>query len=226
MRVRPFTGGRITPGRIGGAYTPPVAGASGPAFRSASSTTTITNTSGNGFTLSIPTGTAAGDVLIVQMFVEMDSKSGVRGTTPAGWTQRATGDENSYPHWPYRVFSRVATGSDSFIWTGGANWHNATATMISVSGGTAVDVVGNVGGTATAPSITTTTAPTLLVGLFATIEAATAGPAVMTSRITAARPSISQAVSTESLAASGATGTRVSPTFSASFRYSLLLAVK
>jgi hypothetical protein len=168
-----------------------------------------------------------GDVLIVQMFVGMDSKSGVRGTTPAGWTQLATGDESSYPHWPYRVFSRVATGSDSFIWTGGANWAYATATMISVSGGTAIDVVGTVGGTATAPSITTTTAPTLLVGLFATIQAATAGPSVMASRITAAYGiDLSQAVSTQSLAASGATGTRVSPTFSASFRYSLLLAVK
>jgi hypothetical protein len=224
VRVRLFTGGRITPGRIGGAYTPPVAAASGPAFRSASSTTTII--AGGGFVLTSPTGTAVGDVLIVQMFVDSDPKSGVAGTPPAGWTLRGTGDNSNYPHLPWRTFSRVATGTDSFVWTDGANWSLLTAAMIAVSGGTDVDVAGTRTVTATASSITTTTAPTLLVGLWATLENATAAPASMTARATVSVSGNSQVIATESLAASGATGTRVSPTSSASVRYSQLIAVK
>lgn len=225
MRVRPFTGGRITPGRIGGVYLPPPA-ASGPAFRSASSTTTITTTSGNGFTLPIPTGTAVGDVLIVQMFVDSDPKSGAAGTAPAGWTERGTGDNSNYPFLPWRTYSRVATGSDSFIWTAGANWITLTAAMVAVSGGTAVDVVGTRTLTATASSVTTTTAPTLLVGLWATLENATAAPGSMTARASVSVSGNSQVIATQTLTSSGATGTRVSPTSSLSVRYSQLIAVK
>jgi hypothetical protein len=160
------------------------------------------------------------------MFVDSDPKSGVAGNAPAGWTLRGTGDNNNYPHLPWRTFSRVATGSDSFVWTGGANWSLLTAAMIAVSGGTAVDVVGTATTTATASSVTTTTAPTLLVGLWATLENATAAPASMTARATVSVSGNSQVIATESLAASGATGTRVSPTSSASVRYSKLMAVK
>jgi len=227
VRVRPFTGGRIVLGRIGGAYTPPAA-ASGPAFRAASSTTTITNTSGNGFTLPIPTGTVAGDVLIVQMFFTMDSKSGVVGTAPAGWTLRGTGDDTNYGFLPWRTFSRVATGSDSFVWSGGANWDGGTlqTAMIAISGATAFDVAGSVATNDTAPSVTTTTAPTLLVGSYFAFVNSTAPPASMTSRVTVTRTGASIVMATESLAASGATGTRVSPTASVQLRYSQLIAVK
>jgi len=207
-------------------YKPAAGGASGPAFRAASSTTTITG--GGGFTLTAPTGTAVGDVLIVQMFFTMDSKSGVVGTAPAGWTQRGTGDDGNYPHLPWRTYSRVATGSDSFVWTGGANWNAGVlqAAMIAVSGGTAVDVAGSVSQTATAPSVTTTTASALLVGLWFTFQNSTAAPASMTSRVSLAQTGQSIVIATESLAASGATGTRVSPTSSILLRYSQLIAVK
>jgi len=202
--------------------------ASGPTFRAASSTTTITNTSGNGFTLTAPTGTTVGDVLIVQMFVEIDSKSGVVGTTPAGWTQRGTGDDTQYGFLPWRTFSRVATGTDSLVWSGGANWTGGTlqAAMIAISGATAVDVAGSVATNATAPSVTTTTAPTLLVGSYFAFVNSTAPPASMTSRVTVTRIGASIVMATESLAASGATGTRVSPTASVQLRYSQLIAVK
>jgi hypothetical protein len=207
-------------------YKPAAGGASGPAFRAASSTTTIAG--GGGFTLTAPTGTAVGDVLIVQMFFTMDSKSGVVGTAPAGWTQRGTGDDGNYPHLPWRTYTRVATGSDSFVWSGGANWNSGTlqAAMISVSGGTAVDVAGSVSQTATAPSVTTTTAPALLVGLWFTFQNSTAAPASMTSRASLAQTGQSIVIATQSLAASGATGTRVSPTSSSLLRYSQLIAVK
>lgn len=198
--------------------------ATGPAFRAASSTTTITG--GGGFTLTAPTGTVVGDVLIVQMWVEKDFKSGVLGTAPAGWTVQGTGDDATYPSLPWRTFSRVATGTDSFVWTAGANWTTLTASMIAVSGATAVDVAGTRTTTAIASSITTTTSPTLLIGLFAVNETAIAAPASMTSRVNVVSSSMAQVIATESLAATGATGTRTCPTSSFNIRYSQLIAVK
>ena len=224
MRVRPFTGGRITPGRIGGVYLPPPA-ASGPAFRAASSTTTIVG--GGGFTLTAPTGTVAGDVLIVQFWEVIDSKSGTVGTAPVGWTQRGTGDDVNAPHIVWRTFSRVATGTDSFVWSGGSNWTAPLmAAMIAVSGGTDVDVAGTVSFSGATAASVTTTAPTLLVGLWTTQTATTAAPASMTSQVSVTPGGKSLLIATESLAASGATGTRVSPTTSSQFRLAQLIAVK
>ena len=199
-------------------------GASNPAFRAASSTTTITG--GGGFTLTAPTGTVVGDVLIVQMSVEYDSKSGSIGTAPAGWTVRGTGDDATYPFLPWRTFSRVATGTDSFVWSGGTSWITMNAAMIAVSGATAVDVAGTRTLTAIASSVTTTTSPTLLVGLFSTFENSTAAPASMTARATVSQTNHSQVIATETLSASGATGTRTCPTSSLNVRYSQLIAVK
>jgi hypothetical protein len=198
--------------------------ATGPAFRAASSTTTITG--GGGFTLTAPTGTTVGDVLIVQMNVLYDSKSGATGTAPIGWTVRGTGDDASYPNLPWRTFSRIATGSDSFVWTAGANWETLAATMIAVSGATAVDVAGTRTLTAVASSVTTTTSPTLLVGLFSVRESTISAPASMTARATITDVNNSQIIATESLAATGATGTRTCPTASFSVRYSQLIAIK
>ena len=198
--------------------------ASGPAFRAASSTTTIVG--GGGFTLTAPTGTTVGDVLIVQMWVLYDFKSGVTGSAPAGWTVRGTGDDVNYPFLPWRTFSRVATGTDSFVWSGGANWTTMASAMIAVSGATAVDVAGSRNVSAIAPSITTTTSPTLLVGLFTVAETAIAAPASMTSRINVVSSDMAQVIATESLSATGATGTRTCPTASALVRYSQLIAVK
>jgi hypothetical protein len=206
------------------------AAASGPAFRSASSTTTITGVFfDNGFTLAAPTGTAVGDVLLMQMFVRMDSKSGSAGNAPAGWTLRGTEDPSYALLGPWRTYTRVATGTDSFVWSGGYNWETLTASMIAVSGGTAVDVVGASGAsalTAVAPSVTTTTSPTLLVGLFCVGETAISAPASMTSRINTPSGPIASLISTQTLTTTGATGTRTCPTSSFSVRYSQLIAVK
>lgn len=208
-------------GVVASAY---VQAATGPTFRSASTTTTITG--GGGFTLTAPSGTAIGDVLIVQMWLEYDPKSGVVGSAPAGWTQRGIGDDGNYPFIPWRTYSRVATGSDSFVWTGGSNWTTLTSAMIAVSGGTAVDVAGTRTLTAVASSITTTTSPTLLVGLFAVNETAISAPASMTSRANVTSGSQAQVIATETLVATGATGTRTCPTSSSNVRYSHLIAVK
>jgi hypothetical protein len=201
------------------------AAASGPAFRAASSTTTII--ASGGFILTAPTGTIAGDVLIVQFYDVIDSKSGVVGTAPVGWTQQGSGDATA-PHIVWRTFTRVATGADAFVWTGGSNWTAPLiAAMVAISGGTAVDVVGARTLVATASSVTTTTAPTLLVGLWTTQAHSTAAPASMTSRASLTNiggPSL--VIATQSLAASGATGTRVSPTVDARLRFSQLIAVK
>ena len=201
--------------------------ASGPAFRAASSTTTITGSGSNyGFTLAMPTGTVAGDVLIVQVYFLYDSKSGAVGNAPAGWTERGTGDAGA-PHVVWRTYSRVATGSDSFVWSSGVNWFDGilVAGMISVSGGTAVDVAGTRATNRTAPSLTTTTAPTLLVGLWNNQGNSVAAPASMTARMNVnmiGGPSL--VIGTEPLSVSGATGTRISPTVSAQFAQ--LIAVK
>lgn len=198
--------------------------ATGPAFRAASSTTTITG--GGGFTLTSPTGTTVGDVLIVQMWVQYDYKSGSVGTAPAGWTVRGTGDDGNYPYLPWRTFSRVATGTDSFVWTAGTNWEVLDAAMIGVSGATAVDVAGTRTLTAIASSVTTTTSPTLLIGLFSVKESSVAAPTSMTARSTVTQTNHSLVIATETLSATGATGTRTCPTASASVRYSQLIAVK
>ena len=203
----------------------PAPAASGPAFRAASSTTTITG--GGGFTLTAPAGTVAGDVLIVQFFDVIDSKSGVVGTAPAGWTQQGTGDDGNYPHIVWRTFTRVATGSDSFVWSGGANWTAPlAAAMIAVSGGSDVDVAGTVSFAGATAASVTTTAPTLLVGLWATFANSTAAPASMTARSNVNHIGLSQVIATQELTATGATGTRVSPTSSGLLRFAQLIAVK
>ena len=199
-----------------------------PTFRSASSTSTIRyiiGQNGLGFILPTPTGAVAGDLLIVQMFISADSKAWSTGDAPEGWTQQGIGDESNYPYFPWRTYSRVATGSDSFVWTGGNNWFTVRAAMIAVSGATAIDAVGPGGEsaqTAIAPSVTTTTQPTLLVGLFAAREIAIEAPASMTSRINVN----GLIIATEDLADAGATGTRTCPTSSSNVRYSQLIAIR
>jgi hypothetical protein len=177
----------------------------------------------------MPTGTVAGDVLIAQVYFVYDSKSGARGNAPAGWTERAVGDDSNYPHLVWRTYSRVATGSDSFVWSGGVNWFDGilVAGMISISGGTAVDVAGTRAIDRIAPSVTTTTAPTLLVGLWQNPGNSVAAPASMTARMNVNQsggPSL--VIGTEPLSVSGATGTRTSPTVNVTTRFCQLIAVK
>ena len=234
-KVRPFTGRRIVAGRVGGAYTPPAAGASGPAFRAASSTTTTSST----MTCAMPTGTTAGDILVMTVWGFYDPKAGTYPTNPSGWTSRATATSTSNDGYFWRVFTKTAGASESSVTQTGTNWFAGSMTVLAVSGGTAVDVVGTVGGGSggpnlVAPSITTTTATDLLIGTWVAEKTLTGqpitAPATMTSRVTTSVTNsyiLTSNVATQTLSASGATGTRTAtiPLF-ADFAEYVLLAVK
>jgi len=229
--IRPFTGRKLTVGRVRGVYTPPTGGGGGgPAFRAASSTTTTSST----MTCAIPTGTAAGDILVLTYWYWYDAKAGSPAAVPTGWTQRAFDYSDSGDAWRYAVYTKTAGASESSITQTGTNWLAGQMNMIAISGGTAVDVVGtlsNSGGVAS--SVTTTTSTDLLVGTWMAIQIATArpitAPASMTSRVTTSvtnTVAFTSNVATQTLTASGATGTRTATTAGTPTIYSLLLAVK
>jgi len=105
--------------------------------------------------------------------------------------------------------------------------------VMAVSGATAVDVVGSTAQGYTvgyvAPSVTTTTATDLLIfagGQAGSSQAATK-PASMTERAntTPTIPHFRMLIATETLTASGATGTRTA-TSASPYNVSLLIAVK
>jgi len=233
--IRPFTGRKLTVGRVRGVYTPPTVAASGPAFRSASSTTTTSST----MTCAIPTGTTAGDILVLSYFHFYDSKAGSPASAPTGWTARAFDYNSSGDAFRYYVLTKTAGASESSVTLTGSNWLAGQMNMIAISGGTAVDVVGtlapNVFSTnLVASSVTTTTASDLLVGIWNAAKIVTerpiTAPASMTSRVTTSVNNtwaLTSNVATQTLNASGATGSRTA-TISATANYtqSVLLAVK
>lgn len=231
--IRPFTGRRFTAGRVRGAYTPPTGGGGGggPAFRSISQGTSSIGT----FTMSVPTGTTSGDQLLMFVEVEGDYKSYTFGAPSAGWTQIAFNNtfRVEYPSNTFAVYKRTATASEStYTWSGGANWYSGLGFVMAVSGATAVDVVGATAGGPSgfiAPSVTTTTATDLLI--YAAGQAgsnlAVTKPVSMTERANAT-PSVAifkMLIATETLTASGASGTRTATGASAR-NVSLLIAVK
>ena len=137
------------------------------------------------------------------------------------------------------VFTKTAGASESSVTQAGTNWSAGSMTVIAVSGGTAVDVVGTIGGgfggpNLVAPSVTTTTATDLLIGTWVAEKTLTAqaitAPATMTSRVTTSVTNsyiLTSNVATQTLSASGATGTRTATIpLLADFSYYVLLAVK
>ena len=145
--------------------TPPT----GITFRSAA--TARTNGVAPSITVPVPTGTTSGDVLVAQIV------SGSNGavTAPGGWTQIRT-DVNTASASVYRqsLYYHVA-GSEpiSYTWTLAAS-HGATGTILAYSGvsnATPINQHGATIGTTSvtavvAPSVTTTVANTMLVGLY------------------------------------------------------------
>ena len=208
------------------------AGSSGPAFRSISQGQSTTGA----FTMAVPTGTASGDQLLMFVEVEADYKGYFFGSPSAGWTQIAFNDtfRVEYPSNTFAVYKRTATASEStYSWSGGSSWYNGMGFVMAVSGATAVDVVGSTAQGYTvgyvAPSVTTTTATDLLIfagGQAGSSQAATK-PASMTERAntTPTIPHFRMLIATETLTASGATGTRTA-TGASAYNVSLLIAVK
>jgi hypothetical protein len=182
--------------------------------------------------MAVPTGTAAGDQLLMFVEVEADYKGYTFGAPSAGWTQIAFNDtfRVEYPSNTFAVYKRTATASEStYTWSGGANWYSGLGFVMAVSGATAVDVVGATANSFVAPSVTTTTATDLLIyaaGQAGSDQAVTK-PASMTQRAneTPTTPQFRMLIATETLTASGATGTRTA-TGASSRNVSLLIAVK
>jgi hypothetical protein len=226
------------------------AGSSGPAFRSASTAQSSTGS----LTTTIPSGTVSGDILVLTVFLLYDGKSGLPGTAPTGWTQRAFIDPypGSSSDILFAVYTKTAGSSESAaVWSGGSNWIDGQSSMISISSATAVDVTGSVNNvnsvTATsfvAPSITTTTTTDLLIGILANytggggsgsgsfVPPYTVFPSPMTSRSSVIYDGFiykELSVATQTLSASASTGTRTmtwngNPVIFSSF--CVLLAVK
>ena len=178
-----------------------------------------------GLSIPVPTGTVEGDVMVATI---ASRPSSTNFTTPVGWTVLANtaatlpGDgitSRMASYW------RVATASEpaSYTWPFSAASDGVTGSIVSFSGvdtGNPVDVSATTttpsGYTHSAPSVTTTLANTMLVSSHA-FTSSTSGwtaPTGMTEAIDIAshsRPNavgMSLEINYESLAASGASGTR------------------
>lgn len=214
-------------------------GASGPAFRSIATSDSITTS----LTATMPAGVASGDVLVMQVAQYVDQKVGGFVSTPAGWTARQTTAGSGDNEVQVSVFTKTAGASEpSVVFTGLTGNYVSTATVLAVSGATAVDVAGamnyNTPPNYVAPSVTTTTSNGLLIGMWSRTQTSSSGgtftvPASMVERSNAQTVSagnglhLHTAFATETLTASGATGTRTA-TFpgSAYVKTATLLAVK
>lgn len=212
---------------------------SGPTFRSASTAQSSTGS----LTTTIPSGAAAGDVLVLVIWILYNGKAGTVGTPPTGWTQRSYVDTSSgsSEDFVFGVYTKTAGSSEpSAVWSGGSNWINGQSSMIAVSGATAVDVTGSIASGFTASSITTTTATDLLIGIWANYTGGvssglgpfTGFPSPMTSRSSVIFNDFTYkelSVGTKTLSTSGATGT-LTATWSGNpaifSNYCVLLAVK
>jgi hypothetical protein len=199
----------------------PVANAGSPAFRSVSTVTTQTTS----LTCPIPAGVLPGDILIAHVRIKWEPKVGSQGDlTYAGWTQRGIANDY-YGGYLTATYSRTATGSDSsFTWTGGTNWHGAQMSIMALSGATALQIfyvpTGIASNTAfglVGESITATTSTGLLLGFWSNTAPGVGTltpPASMTQRVnsgflmTATAEYNNAMIATQTLSASGATGTR------------------
>lgn len=237
MRVRPFTGGRITPGRIGGVYSPPPAASGSPAFRSIASANNVLNN----VTCTMPTGVASGDILVAHISEWVDNKSGGFGTAPVGWTARQTSAGDGNTQIRTSVYTKTAGAAEvAFLWTGDPNVLSSTVTVMAVSGATSVDVVGTMysyidgTGSYVATSVTPTGSTDLLIGMWARTRLSTSSwtaPASMTRQsdhvMNAGGLYWNVSFATQTLSASGATGTRTATTAGPTgYKYATLLAVK
>jgi hypothetical protein len=215
-----------------------ITAAAGPQFRSVATASTTTSS----MTCAMPAGFAAGDILIMQVNLDIDAKTG--STTynyynpPSGWIAQYGFSNFSGDYYERLIFTKTATGSETSLTWPGVNWYSGAMSIMAISGGTAIDVVGApVAGSLTANSITTTTSSDILVGCWWNWSATSdilIKPASMTERsnINIYSPVhnfyTNTLMTTENLIASGATGSRTATTSGTLIYYpaSTLLAVK
>jgi hypothetical protein len=208
-----------------------------PQFRSVATASTTTSS----MTCAMPTGFAAGDILIMQVNVSADVKTG--GSTyawynpPPGWTTQYAQDSFGGDYRQMDIFTKTATGSEASLTWPILNNYAAAMSIIAISGGTGIDVVGPAGvGSLVTGSITTTTSSDLLVGCWwnwCDTSDILVNPASMTQRsnVNIYSPISTRymniLMTTEKLITSGATGSRTATTSGTSvYPTSTLLAVK
>ena len=205
---------------------------SGIAFRAVSFGSN--NASTTSINVGRPTGTLAGDLLLASL--------GVRGTStvtaPAGWTLIRTDTYTSSLR--MHTYWRVAAAGDPASWTWTFSGSRlATGTIHAYSGVNTADPIAASGGaaaattstTATAPSITTPVANTMLVSFFANMSNSTwTPPAGFTERCDLIGTSSSQFTSLMSASAirpaAGATGTVAATSSQASGNVAQLIALR
>ena len=191
-----------------------------------------TNTS---LTFTAPTGTTAGDLMLVQLTVR--GGSATTFAAPSGWTLLRR-DNNSLL--AQAVYYRFATASEpaSYSWTFSPSNRavGAIAVYRGVDTTTPIDASGGQSNAAslsvTAPSITTTVANARLVGFFGTANgnAAFTPPSGMNERVdlgTSAGPNGATITVTDSTqAAAGATGTRTATATTSASNIGQLVALR
>jgi hypothetical protein len=191
----------------------------------------------------MPTGIVAGDILVMTSLSAFDNKSGgLDGLFPGstGWTERQaiylSGDG-----FRWNIYTKTAGASESSVTLNGTNMFSTSVSIVAVSGGGGVDIVGTqpevaAGTNIIAPSVTTTQPTDLLIGSFATwngsgIVRAVTAPLSMTSQVTTSVTStvaLGTNVATETLTASGATGTRTAtiPFALTYYKLGVLIAIR
>jgi hypothetical protein len=185
--------------------------------------TNLHGSAGATVTITTPTSTA-GDYFIVSLLI-YNNPSPPAPNTPAGWTQMESNTTGIYRLTTYSMPRPASPAANyTFTWTGTAGVY---IIMQSYTGVTAVqDTNASTGAntSALAPSVTAATAANLLLASFAFNGTSITTPAGMTAR-DALTPGNGLATFTQTIAATGATGTRSATTGSSGWDgHSILLA--
>jgi len=191
-------------------------------------------------TINKPAGTAQGDALVA--IISHQSGSNRSMTAPAGWTAIAGTDvyegTNAHIHAWYRVAGASEPASYTFTITGG-DGRDTAGGIIAISGANQATPInasagqsnGSTSSTSVpAPSITTTMPDTLLIyagsGATAASYTAPGNMAEQFDRTTSGTYKVSIEAATQSLAASGATGTRTALASTSMRSVGIMLAVR
>lgn len=209
----------------------------GQAFLVGTSNETNTGNPVTSVTLARPPGTAAGDVIVVQLAIRGGTSVSI--SAPAGWT--FTNRTDSGTRLAQIVYWRVATIGEpaSYTWTFGpaARASGIAATFRAVLTSNPVDAVAAASMTAdttafTAPAVTTSVANTMLLGMFS-IDDGTSSftpPPSMTEVIDSASSAgpngVTLSLTTGAFAGTGNTGTRTATSLTAGRGVATLLALR
>jgi hypothetical protein len=203
-------------------YTPPKVKAATISFRNAA---TATNNAATSLTINKPTGTTAGDVLILIIALDAQNQTGFTVGAGNDWTQirhsnNGTGvTVDSY----YKIAGNSEPSNYSVSWAGSTRAAGSISAYSGVDLMTPIEVIGTTstanGNSITVSGITTLTNNSVVVGVFGgsdTSGVAFSTPTGMTSRTslntTTGTSDVTAATFDQTIATAGATGTRASTT--------------